>query len=106
MQRLNPAYPDSPDDPDTVISEPSITSAAATIATASTPDTTSTTIANTTTTTATAMSSAFQKTQNAIASYFPKPVTNKHSKEIDFLLLKALVKNYLPFQIVENSDFQ
>ena len=113
-QRLNPARPDSPDDPDTVISEPSIISAAAAIAAASTPDVTSTTNANTTTTTAaatttttaTTMPSAFRKTQNAIASYFPKPLTNKNSKEIDFLLLKALVKNYLPFQIVENSDFR
>ena len=109
-QRLNPARPDSPDDPDAVISVSSITSAAAAIAAA--PDATNSTTIVTTTTTATPPVSttmpttAFRKTQNAIASYFPKPLTNKNSKEIDFLLLKALIKNYLPFQIVENSDFQ
>ncbi|XP_049782800.1 uncharacterized protein LOC126184454, partial [Schistocerca cancellata] len=38
--------------------------------------------------------------------YFPKPLSKKRNQEIDFTLLQTVVKDYLPFNIVESKHFQ
>jgi hypothetical protein len=44
-------------------------------------------------------------TQSTISSYFHKPLSNKKNQEIDFSLVEAIVKNYLPFQIHRKPSF-
>ena len=44
--------------------------------------------------------------QDTITSYLSRPLSNRRVKDIDFSLLEAIVKNYLPFQIVESPSFR
>lgn len=46
-----------------------------------------------------------QKT-NQINAYFPKPISIKKSESINKLLLEMIVKNYLPFTLVESDAFK
>lgn len=43
---------------------------------------------------------------NHINAYFPKPISIKKSEAINKLLLEMIVKNYLPFTLVENDAFK
>ena len=46
------------------------------------------------------------QSQEKISSYMHRPLPGRKSQEIDFALLETIVKNYLPFQIVESVYFQ
>ncbi|XP_069694254.1 zinc finger BED domain-containing protein 6-like [Periplaneta americana] len=46
------------------------------------------------------------QTQETITIYLHRPLSNRKKQEIDFSLVETIVKNYLPFQIVENPSFR
>lgn len=46
------------------------------------------------------------RTSSAITQYFHRPVGQKKKNDLNTLLIEAIVKNYLPFQIVESASFK
>lgn len=46
------------------------------------------------------------KKQKTLGTFFTKPVTNKKRDDINRLLVTTIVKNFLPFYLVESQDFK